>query len=231
MENHAVVQLKVIAKERGIRGYYKLRKAELIHALEATNLVEQKVTSLTRWFQTIPLRFYNQHIGDHQILRWNINKILKISLQKTCKRQKKFFTMGMQKIKDFGEWLLNYIPPTSKVVDKVLLKTKLKKFMKREIVCSNQHRPNLLWRIFAIQYRIKGSNGYDPESFLLDSKQPVINLMINTWQTKVKLILSCMMEKVDLKRGEVIAKETEVNLESTDSNECFRKWKKLFWSP
>ena len=42
MENHTVGQLKAIAKERGIRGYYKLRKAELIHALEATRLVEQK---------------------------------------------------------------------------------------------------------------------------------------------------------------------------------------------
>ena len=42
MENHTVVQLKAIAKEHGIRGYYKLRKAQLIHALEATRLVEQK---------------------------------------------------------------------------------------------------------------------------------------------------------------------------------------------
>ena len=42
VENHTVGQLKAIAKERGIRGYYKLRKAELIHALEATRLVEQK---------------------------------------------------------------------------------------------------------------------------------------------------------------------------------------------
>ena len=42
MENHTIVQLKVIAKERGIKDYYKLRKAELIHALEATRLVEQK---------------------------------------------------------------------------------------------------------------------------------------------------------------------------------------------
>ena len=33
---------------------------------------------------------------------------------------KNFFTRGMQKIKDFGEWLLNYIPPKPKVVDKVL---------------------------------------------------------------------------------------------------------------
>ena len=42
MNNHTVVQLKAIAKERDIRGYYKLRKAELIHALEAARLVEQK---------------------------------------------------------------------------------------------------------------------------------------------------------------------------------------------
>ena len=55
--------------------------------------------------------------------------------------------------------------------------------------------------------------------------------MINTRQTKVKLILSCMMEKDDLKIGEVIAKEaafhskTEVNLESTDSNDFFSKMK------
>ena len=57
--------------------------------------------------------------------------------------------------------------------------------------------------------------------------------MINTQQTKVKLILSCMMEKVDLKSGEVIAKEaafhskTEVNLESTNSSELFSKMKEI----
>ena len=84
---------------------------------------------------------------------------------------------------------------------------------------------------FAIQYRVEGINGYDPESLLLNSKQPITNLMINTRHTKVKLIISCMMEKVDLKSGEVISKEaafhskTEVNLESTDCNELFSKMK------
>ena len=41
MDNHTVVKLKAIAKERDIRGYYKLRKAELLNALEAARLVEQ----------------------------------------------------------------------------------------------------------------------------------------------------------------------------------------------
>ena len=42
MENYTVVQFEAIARQRGIRGYYKLRMAELIHALEAARLVEQK---------------------------------------------------------------------------------------------------------------------------------------------------------------------------------------------
>ena len=46
-----------------------------------------------------------------------------------------------------------------------------------------------------------------------------------------------MIEKVDLKNGEVIAKEaafhsrTDVNLESNDSNELFSKMKGTVWSP
>ena len=35
------IAMKAIAKERGIRGYYKLKKAGLIHALLAARLVEQ----------------------------------------------------------------------------------------------------------------------------------------------------------------------------------------------
>ena len=42
MNNLTVVKLKDIAKERGIRGYYKLRKVELIYALQTARLAEQK---------------------------------------------------------------------------------------------------------------------------------------------------------------------------------------------
>ena len=42
---------------------------------------------------------------------------------------KSLITKGIQKIKDFGERMLNYIPPKPKVVDKVLVsfKNKIKK--------------------------------------------------------------------------------------------------------
>ena len=62
------------------------------------------------------------------------------------------------------------------------------------------------------------------------------NLLINRRQTKVKLILWSMMEKVDLKSGEVIVKKAafhskaEVNLESTNSNGLFSKTKETVFS-
>ena len=90
------------------------------------------------------------------------------------------------------------------------------------------------FRHFSIQYRIDGKDWIDPDLFLDNSKQSITNIFIVRRQTKVKLILSCMIEKVDLKSGEVIVKEvefhskTEVNLESTDSSELFSKTKKLF---
>ena len=65
--------------------------------------------------------------------------------------------MGMQKIKDVGEWLLNYIPPKfQKWLTKCLslLKTKLKKFMKRESLFQPTQTKSAL-KNFEIQYRIK----------------------------------------------------------------------------
>ena len=35
MDNITVIKLKTLGKQRGIKGYYKLRKAELIQKLEA----------------------------------------------------------------------------------------------------------------------------------------------------------------------------------------------------
>ena len=121
------MQLRAIAK--GIRGYYKLRKVELIHALEATKLVEQKSNMFD---EPIP----NDPIPILQPTPWRPSNIalknkqnIKNFAAKNMQNTKKLFTMRMQNIKDFGEWLLNYIPPKPKVVDKMLetFKNKIKK--------------------------------------------------------------------------------------------------------
>ena len=109
--------MKAIAKELGIRRYYKLRKAEFIHALEAARLIEQKSNIFD---ESIP----NYPTPVLQPTPWRPPNVTTKVKQNT----KKFFTKGMQKIINFGEWLFNYIPPKPKVVHKVLesFKTKLK---------------------------------------------------------------------------------------------------------
>ena len=129
MENHTVMQLKAIVKERGVRGYYKLRKTELIHALEATRLVEQKSNIFDEPIPNDPTPVLQPTPWRPSNVSTKVKQNIKNFAAKNMQNKKKFFTMGMQKIKDFGEWLLNYIPPKAKVVDKVLesFKNKIKK--------------------------------------------------------------------------------------------------------
>ena len=108
MDNITVVKLKTLAKQRGNKGYYKLRKSELIYALEAVRLVEQKSNTFD---EPIP----NDSTSILQPTPWRPSNV-------TTKDKQNI----KQKIKDFGEWLLNYLPPKPKVVDKVLESFKTK---------------------------------------------------------------------------------------------------------
>ena len=127
-DNITVVKLKTRAKQRDIKGYYKLRKEELIHALEAVRLVEQ-----------------NSNIFDEPIPK-DRTPILQPTHWRPSNVTTKDKQNIKQKIKDFGEWLLNYLPQKRKVVDKVIesFKNKIKKMYEKRILCFNQHSPNLL---------------------------------------------------------------------------------------
>ena len=114
----------------------------------------------------------------------------------------------MQNIKYFGNWLLDYIPPKPKAVDEAVesFKNLFKKLYNKRDTSFQLKESKSALNTFAIQYRIDGKDGFDPDLFLVNAKQPITNLLITRRSCNVKLILSCMMEKVYLKGGELIAK-------------------------
>ena len=131
MDSITVFKLKALAKQRGIKGYYKLRKAELIQQLEAHPDVNEQVL--------IPgldiLRNTTRSVNTSAILDDPILDDTTPVLQPTPK----FIAKSRQKIKDFGNWLLDYIPPKRKVVDETLelFKNPIKNCTTRETFHSN----------------------------------------------------------------------------------------------
>ena len=53
---------------------------------------------------------------------------------------------------------------------------------------------------FVKEYVITSRDGYDPDSFMNAAKETVINLLENSRQTKVKLILKCIMKRTEIKK-------------------------------
>src|SRR5688572_12936829 len=82
-------------------------------------------------------------------------------------------------------------------------------------------------REFTKQYTIDGTDGIDAVSFLNLVKPQVIGLLSRNRQTKINLLLTCTMERVDMKSGVVdsadipLVSKTEVILDSTDPNEIY----------
>ena len=106
-DNITVIKLKVLAKQHGIKGYYKLRKAELIQKLEAHPDVNEQVLipgleiprNITRSVNTsaifmiqfwmITIQYYNQH--KHSLPKaFTRSQILVIGCWITCHQSQRW---------------------------------------------------------------------------------------------------------------------------------------------
>ena len=122
-------------------------------------------------------------------------------------------TCKISNILVIGCWLHTLKP---KVADEALesFKNLIKKLCNKRDISFQLKESNSALKKFAIQDRIDGADGFDPDLFLVNAEQSTTNLLINRRQYKVKLILFCMMKKVDLKGGKVIVKEVAFHSKS-----------------
>ena len=71
-----------------------------------------------------------------------------------------FIAKSIQKIKYFGNWLLDYIPPKPKVVDEALesFENRIKKVYNKRDTSFQLKESKSALKKFAIQYRIAGKD-------------------------------------------------------------------------
>ena len=162
---------------------------------------------------------------------------------------KRFKEYVKSKFNSLADWVTKHAPPVPKIVDDAwnfvknnVQRLRSKKSLEPEPE-SELTQEEETFKVtekrsalngFTTQYSIEVADGalYDPETFLNDVKETVINLLRNNRQTKVRLKLCCTMERPDIKSGEIKSHEAcfysgvnEINLESVNLDELYTTMK------
>ena len=222
-----VEELKSIARTRGLKRYSSLRKDELLSLLKTryitplirreTNLIDSPLPDIqvetlvpTKYVPSPQRSVFKNVLGELK------NKI-------------------KSEFNSFSDWLVSYIPPQVKkaVNEKVeKLKTTVANIFNN--ITKNKFKlteTNTAIKGFTKQYTVDGRANIDPLSFLHAVQPQTIKLLSQNPQTKVNFVLTCAMERIDMKTGEVTLVESpfvsknEIILDSTDVKEVFIKAK------
>ena len=220
MEKQSVKELKSLAKERGIKGYYKMRKAELIEALEEESEIFYSAND-----QSIPEVDIPIPAPSRVMQMRNIATSVAAPVKSAINR--------------FTGWLLNYIPePIKNAVNERVenLKERVNSIFRRQEEVSqpiedvnSPEEDHLTPREYktAIKgyfktFRVNGIDGMDEKTFMNNVKPRVIDLIKSKGSIKVKLILTVRFTKENPATGKIdinvysFASKMEIVTESTD---------------
>ena len=179
-------ELKAEAKKRGLRGYSRLSKDELIRLLR--NPEEDLID-----FQSEPSQLPSSPV-DSQAVEEDIPRIdvpiLKPEKAKIRPQDvKKEVEESITTVNDWLDWLKSEPEIKRRVFPELeSFKQKIMDLYKEEEFEIRRERSAL--RDFTTVDTIEGKYGYDPRSFLAAVRPNVINFLKNNRRIKVKLILT-----------------------------------------
>ena len=219
MENLKVKDLKALAKERGIKGYYKLRKAELIQALtpvgdppQLQNIMDQPIPEID-----IPILEPSKPANTSKVSQL---KNLASKAAKPVKRE----------INKFADWIISKVPePIKKTVNERVnsLKERVNRIFKRydNLLTPREHKTAI--KGYFKTFRVNGIDGMDEKTFMNNVKPRVIDLIKSKGSIKVKLILTVRFTKENPTTGNIdinvysFASKMEIVTESTDLSDLY----------
>ena len=221
MHRNTVVQLRALAKERGLKGYSRLRKDDLIQVIN-----DARPIPTPRTMRPIPApRTLTKPVPAPRTLAKPIPTPRVSRIKQAINTYVKPTLIGIKKAFDWiPKQALNLNSYITKNLNDLIGWAKSPS-QRKQLYELKESKSDL--RKFTMQYVIEGRVGYDPQSFMADVKRSVINFLRNNRRTKVKLILGCNMEKNNISTGEVIVNKTsfhskpEVNLEETDVEDLY----------
>ena len=219
MENLKVKDLKALAKERGIKGYYKLRKAELIQALtpvgdpsQPQNIMDQPIPEID-----IPILEPSKPANTSKVSQL---KNLASNAAKPIKRE----------INKFADWIISKVSePIKKTVNERVdsLKERVNRIFKRydNLLTPREHKTAI--KGYFKTFRVNGIDGMDEKTFMNNVKPRVIDLIKSKGSIKVKLILTVKFTKENTATGNIdinvysFASKMEIVTEATDLSDLY----------
>ncbi|XP_022802285.1 uncharacterized protein LOC111339828 [Stylophora pistillata] len=224
MEKHTVVQLRQIAKENGLRGYSRLRKAELINFINQSIPNNKKVVSERR-------NLLDDPIPEHEIPEEQ-NILIPSKPALLVKKIDKAVDWGKREVEDWGQWLKEQVDVPRVVVDDKLkdFKTHIAKLYEKR----DQYRFKLVEKKSALKgfvkmYTIDGVGGYGPMDFLEGVKPTVIKFLLTQKNIKVEFVLKCNMSKTNIVTGETVLElvyfnsSSKIVFQDTDREELYQE--------